>query len=107
MRAGVAGPPAGVADLRVLDLHHIRPHPRQRFSAGRPRLELGQIQDLQARKAVFSAHVGVSPSGFAKSYARHAVGVESGSGDSRSISGFEPAGTGCLDRSVHQADAAP
>ena len=39
---------AGIAALRVLDLHHLGAEPRQRLRAGRPRLELRQIQHAHA-----------------------------------------------------------
>ena len=51
---GLAGaqPPAGVAAPRVLDFHHFGAEPRQHLGAGRPRLELREIDDLDALQKV-------------------------------------------------------
>ena len=52
IRVGVrlAGPQpaARIAHLRVLDLHHVGAEPGERLGAGRPGLELRQIDDLHA-----------------------------------------------------------
>ena len=41
--------PAGDVSLaRTLDLDHVRAEPRQKLRAGRPRLDVGEVQDLDA-----------------------------------------------------------
>ena len=47
---GLAGPqaPSGIAAPRVLDFHHLGAEPRQHLGAGRPRLELREIDDFDA-----------------------------------------------------------
>ena len=51
---GMAGPQpaAGVAGLRVFDLDHLGAEPGQRLGAGRPRLELGEVDNPHAFEAV-------------------------------------------------------
>jgi len=41
-------PPSRVAQVRGLDLHDIGAKPAERLGAGRPRFELGEIDDLHA-----------------------------------------------------------
>ena len=50
---GLAGPQpaAGVAGLRVLDLHHVGAEPGERFGARRAGFELGEINDPDAGEA--------------------------------------------------------
>src|SRR6516165_357895 len=43
-----AQPPAGIAQPRVLDLDHLAAEPGERLGAGRPRLELREIDDPHA-----------------------------------------------------------
>src|SRR6185369_9190054 len=47
---GLAGPqpPSGIAAPRVLDFHHFGAEPRQHLGAGRPRLELREVDDFYA-----------------------------------------------------------
>ncbi len=51
---GLAGaqPAAGIAAARVLDLDHLGAEPGQHLGAGRARLELGEIDDLDALQKV-------------------------------------------------------
>ena len=46
---------AGIAGFRVLDLHHFGAQPGQGLGAGRPRLELREVQDFHARQTGFRA----------------------------------------------------
>ncbi len=54
---GAADRAPRIARTRVLDLDHVGAEPRQRLSAGWTSLELGQVEDLHAGKAIFSAHM--------------------------------------------------
>src|SRR2546427_12776890 len=51
---GLSGPQptAGIARLRVLDLDHIGAEPGERLGAGRPRLELGEIDHPDAGETI-------------------------------------------------------
>ena len=51
---GLAGaqPAAGIAASRVLDLDHLGAEPGQHLGAGRARLELGEIDDLDALQKI-------------------------------------------------------
>ena len=51
---GLAGPQpaAGIAAPRVLDLDHLGAEPGQHLGAGRARLELGEIDDLDALQKI-------------------------------------------------------
>ncbi len=51
---GLAGaqPAAGIAPSRVLDLDHLGAEPGQHLGRGRARLELGEIDDLDALQKV-------------------------------------------------------
>ncbi len=62
VRVGCGDAPAGVAALRVLDLDDLGPEPGQRLGAGRPRLELGQIDNPNAFQAVKRREISTHPS---------------------------------------------
>src|SRR5579863_4664752 len=49
-RVAFAQAAAGITNARVFDLHHLGTEPRQGFGAGRPRFELGEIDDAHTRE---------------------------------------------------------
>ncbi len=53
--------PAGIAALRVLDLDDLRAKPGERLGAGRPRLELGQIDNPNAFEAAKRRKISTHP----------------------------------------------
>jgi len=44
--------PSGIAGFRVLDLDHLGAEPGERLGAGRPRLELREIDNANAFEAI-------------------------------------------------------